>query len=87
MGYHSATQKTSGLDFLELLREGGNKIPFILFTGGAITEEESERIVALGNAAVLEKGRSREALASFVGHMLDPTDLTFMEHDDPAPGI
>jgi PAS domain S-box-containing protein len=58
-----------GLDFLQIIRESGNEIPFIMFTGRG---RELVAIEALNRGAshYLQKGEDAESLYRTLGHMI-----------------
>ncbi|MBD3405211.1 MAG: PAS domain S-box protein [Candidatus Lokiarchaeota archaeon] len=61
--------QTNGLEFLELLRDEGNKIPFIIFTGRS-REEVAIRALNLGATFYVTKGGHPKSQYAELVHMI-----------------
>ncbi len=83
MGFRFDEHRTSGLNFLEALRNNNNNIPFVLLTGGTVDQGQAESLKKLGNVAVVGKPFTPEKLASIVDLMILPRPFDG-RYDDPG---
>ncbi len=65
--FHLGQDQMNGLEILQWIRESGNRIPFIIFTGVS-REEIAIQALNLGADYYLEKGEDLEGLFIEIGH-------------------